>query len=83
MKKIIISLAVIVSIIIVGYVLKDIDVNESIANDERFIEIYCNYGCDVFYDKETKVQYIFRKIGYGAGLTVLVDKDGKPLLYDK
>lgn len=55
MKKIIISLAVIVSIIIVGYVLKDINVNESMVSDKRFIEIYSGYGCDIFYDKETKV----------------------------
>lgn len=32
-------------------------------------------------DKETGVQYLLAKSGYGAGLTPLLDKDGKPLLY--
>ena len=34
------------------------------------------------YDKETKVEYfIFNYYKAGGGITVLVDKDGKPLLY--
>ena len=32
--------------------------------------------------KETKVQYLFVKHGYGAGLTIMVDESGKPLLYE-
>lgn len=35
------------------------------------------------YDKETKVMYMFIKSGYGAGLTVMLDENGKPLLYDE
>ncbi|MCL2775117.1 MAG: DUF6440 family protein [Oscillospiraceae bacterium] len=31
-------------------------------------------------DKETGVLYLYSSWGYGAGLTLLVDKDGKPLI---
>lgn len=34
----------------------------------------------LFTDRTTGVQYLYVAEGYGAGLTVLVDKDGKPLL---
>ena len=40
-------------------------------------------GTRVITDKETGVQYLFAFSGYGGGLTVLVDKDGKPLLDPK
>ena len=31
-------------------------------------------------DEQTGVQYLFSAIGSSGGMTVLVDKDGKPLL---
>jgi len=31
-------------------------------------------------DRETGVQYLFAYQGYAGGITLLVDKDGKPLL---
>ena len=35
------------------------------------------------YDKETKVEYfMFGGFRNGGGITVLVDKDGKPLIYE-
>jgi len=34
----------------------------------------------VIRDKETGVQYLFHKSGYGGGLTVLVGRDGKPII---
>ena len=34
----------------------------------------------VIVDKETGVQYLFVASGYAGGLTILVDRDGKPLL---
>lgn len=63
----------------------------SIDND-RFVVIQHNdlktsvFGEDeytiVLYDKETKVMYLFVKNGYGGGLTVLVNADGTPMLYE-
>jgi hypothetical protein len=36
----------------------------------------------VIVDKETGVEYFFQLYSYGGGMTVLVDKDGKPIIYE-
>lgn len=33
-------------------------------------------------DKETRVQYLMNSSSYTSGITVLVDADGKPILYE-
>ena len=55
---------------------------EKISEDKRFL---CISSCNgyIFVDKQTKVQYLYIKEDYSGGLTVLVDTDGKPLLYDE
>ena len=53
------------------------------AKKERFEKIYSQGTLDVteiWVDKETGVNYLFRKEGYGGGLTPLLDKDGKPVV---
>jgi len=35
---------------------------------------------NVIVDSETGVQYLFVTYGYGGGMTVLVDRNGKPLI---
>jgi len=37
-------------------------------------------GAEVITDTDTGVQYLFVYKGYAGGLTLLVDKDGKPLI---
>ena len=37
-------------------------------------------GTKIIVDKETGVQYLFAWSGYAGGLTLLVDKEGKPIL---
>ena len=37
----------------------------------------------VIVDKQTGVNYLFVKSGYGAGLTPLLDQNGKPLITTK
>lgn len=87
MKKAIISLIVIVLIILAGLILKDITIPTSNAvstdNGERFVVIEKrDWLYYVVYDKETKVQYTISIGSYNQGtFTLLVDKDGKPLLY--
>ncbi|MBQ3724590.1 MAG: xylan 1,4-beta-xylosidase [Oscillospiraceae bacterium] len=54
------------------------------ARDKRFTKVYAQGalgGLEIFVDTETSVQYLFIQSGYGGGLTVLVDQEGKPLLY--
>ena len=54
-------------------------------NDDRFFRVYTEgseFGTkrEVFIDRETGVQYLFVKSGYGAGLTPLLARDGKPMV---
>ena len=60
---------------------------EIIIGDRTFIEIYdefaTNFGeCGILVDKETKVQYLHDSGYQQGGLEVLVDADGKPILYE-
>lgn len=55
------------------------------AKDKRFEKIYSQGmgSMEIWVDKETGVNYLFRASGYAGGLTVLLDKDGKPVVtYD-
>ena len=56
------------------------------AKDKRFTKVYAQGalgGVEIWVDTETSVQYLFAQSGYAGGLTVLVDAEGKPLLYKK
>lgn len=62
---------------------------DSTANAEdksdRFMQVYRSYSNDtikIWVDTETNVMYMHIKDGYGAGLTVMVDEDGKPLIWE-
>ena len=35
---------------------------------------------EIWVDRETGVNYLFRASGYAGGLTPLLDKDGKPVV---
>ncbi len=51
--------------------------------NKRFETIYSQgtiTRIEVFVDKETGVNYLYRADGYAGGLTVLLDKDGKPVI---
>ena len=48
------------------------------AADQK--SMFCGYMTQIVVDTNTGVQYLYMSSGYGIGLTVLVDKDGKPLL---
>lgn len=52
-------------------------------NGERFIKIYKQGTLsviEIWVDKATGVNYLYRKDGYSGGLTPLLDKDGKPVI---
>lgn len=87
MKKIIVSLLIVLFIWIAGYIPKDIFVQEVKATQkDRFIEIYKQKGFSIVVDKNTRVMYLITCEGYSSlyikGITVLVNADGKPLLYE-
>ena len=50
---------------------------------DRFEKVYSQgvmNVTEIWVDKETGVNYIFHASGYSGGLTVLLDKDGKPVV---
>lgn len=54
------------------------------AKDKRFEKVYSNGGLnstEIWADNETGVQYLFHAAGYAGGMCVLVDAEGKPLLF--
>ena len=45
------------------------------AKDQRFVKVYSQGmgTTEIWVDKETGVNYLYRSSGYGGGLTVLLD----------
>lgn len=53
------------------------------AKDERFEKIYSQGTMNVteiWVDRNTGVNYVFHAAAYAGGLTVLLDRDGKPVI---
>ena len=52
------------------------------AKDKRFEKIYSQSmgSIEIWVDNETGVNYLYHQSGYSGGLTVLLDKDGKPVI---
>ncbi len=51
--------------------------------DDRFIKTYSQgklSGMEIWVDKETGVNYVFAFSGYAGGLTVLLDREGRPVV---
>ncbi len=54
-------------------------------NEERFVKILSegssfNEVRKLFVDRETGVTYLLIKTGYGAGVTPLLNADGRPVI---
>ncbi len=53
--------------------------------NERFVKVLDESGIitcsEVWVDTQTGVQYLYHASGNSGGLTVLVDAEGRPLLY--
>lgn len=52
------------------------------ASNYRFILVHNEGDLEIYCDKKTKVMYLVKSIYKGGGITLLVDADGKPLLYE-
>ena len=53
--------------------------------NERFVKSYSEgafsgHGFEIWVDRETGVNYVWRATGYAGGLTVLLDREGKPVI---
>lgn len=54
----------------------------TMAREKRFKKIYSQGAgsIEIWVDVETGVNYFFCSSGYSGGLTVMLDKDGKPIV---
>ena len=53
------------------------------AKDSRFVKVYSDgaFGSnEIWVDKLTGVNYLFHAAGYAGGLTVLLNRDGSPVI---
>ena len=52
------------------------------AKDKRFERIYSQSmgSTEILVDRETGVNYLFHSSGHAGGLTVLLDREGKPVI---
>lgn len=50
------------------------------GSEKRFERIYKQSGLEILVDRATGVNYIFRSSGYAGGMTVLLDREGKPVI---
>lgn len=52
------------------------------AKEKRFEKVYSQSAgsVEILVDRETGVNYLFRTSWYAGGLTVLLDKEGKPVI---
>lgn len=53
------------------------------AKDKRFVRILAEgklSSSEIWVDTVTGVNYFYHNAGYGAGLTVLLDRDGRPVI---
>ena len=53
------------------------------SNGKRFVKIYSQgafSGNEIWVDTQTGVNYFFHASGNAGGLTVLLDRDGKPVI---
>ena len=51
--------------------------------DKRFVRTYSEgvFGCnEIWVDTQTGVNYFYRQSGNSGGLTVLLDREGKPII---
>ena len=55
------------------------------ADDKRFVKTYTQGGfaenlMQIWADKQTGVNYLYSASGYSGGLTVLLNRDGTPVI---
>lgn len=53
------------------------------AKEKRFEKVYSQGALEtmeIWVDRETGVNYLFRQSGHAGGLAPLLDRDGKPIV---
>ena len=57
-------------------------VADKTENSARIIRVYHDFPTAIYVDAKTGVMYFWVKEGYAGDLEVMVDADGKPLLWE-
>ena len=83
-RLIIISLLIMLGILFIGPLLDAIKENKVMAvGEKRFALVSDEIYFHIYYDRKTKVMYAVSCSQYNRGnVVLLVDADGKPLLYE-
>jgi hypothetical protein len=83
MKKILISITLMMCLAGCAAVYSS-EGNDTVVNRKLLFEkVYSSTMISVYVDTETNVMYAAYQSGYGGGLTVMVDQDGKPRLWEE
>lgn len=83
MKNKILKISVLVIMIIVTMFALSGCAETTGSNQKRFVHLNRETNFSIYYDTETKVEYAVSESSSNYGnVTVLVDADGKPLLYN-
>ena len=79
MKKALVMTALGVTLLMSGCTQHETEKHQQEENRLMVIDDSMSYR--IYVDKETMVMYLRTKQGYGEALCVMVDADGKPLLW--
>ena len=84
MKKIVcLGLVLMIVFAFIGCSEQKSDNTDNTETTDRFIKVYSDSTNKIFVDTETNVLYFWHYGGYSGGLSVMVDENGKPLLWEK
>lgn len=52
------------------------------TTSDRFVKVYSEYSSCIYVDSETNVMYFWHSGVYSGGLSVMLDENGVPLLWE-
>ena len=52
------------------------------TTSDRFIKVYSEYSNCIYVDSETNVMYFWHSGVYSGGISVMLDENGDPLLWE-
>lgn len=70
-------------IIVLAFIGCSASKSNNMETSDRFIVVYSDFSNKIYADKETNVLYFWHCGGYSGGLSVMLDKNGKPLLWEE
>ena len=83
MKNLFVITIILTMIILLGCGVNSLSGKNIDVETKRIKKVYGSPYEQIFVDTETNVMYLYEGLGYGGGMTVMLDKDGKPLLWEK